>query len=85
MFNNNVNQGLKTPSTFSFIRGKDLAGRVGKHAPQSASREDRRAKRAAASIRASATVEKPRAARKDPKDVHFWTADDMPSQVGADT
>lgn len=82
MFNNNVNQGLKTPSTFSFIRGKDLAGRVGKHAPQSASREDRRAKRAAASIRASATVEKPRAARKDPKDVHFWTADDMPSQDG---
>ncbi len=34
---------------------------------------------------ASSTAERTRGPKKNPEDVHFWTAADMPSQVGAST
>ena len=64
-----------------FLRGVATPNFAARHAARSRTRPVYGRQGTAGISLASATVEKPRTARKDPKNVHFWTADDMPSQV----
>ena len=68
----------------SFLREAIAPKFTAMHTAQSATRLIFGRKGAAASMCASATVPKAKSVRKNPKDVHFWTADDMPSQVCRD-